>query len=98
MSGIRRTFSREFKVSAVQRVLEEGRSIRSVAFDLSIGKSTLGRWVMAYREDPNHCFPGSGKQKPEAGELSHLRRQVRDLEAEVDFLKKARDFFAKDRT
>ena len=95
MSGHRRTFSRVFKLQLVSRVVEEGHSIRSVARDLEISKSAVGRWVQAYKRDPVHCFPGSGRRKQGDSELVDLRRKVHELEQEVAFLKKAKAFFAK---
>ena len=47
------------------------------------------RWVRAYRADPVHACPGVGQQKPEAAELTQLRREVARLKMERDILKKA---------
>ena len=41
----RRSFPREFKADAVALVLDEGRSIASVAQALGIGATSLGSWV-----------------------------------------------------
>jgi transposase len=52
--------------------------------------------VRAHREDPAHAFPGEGQQKPEAAELTRLRREVTRLKMERDILKKAAAYFAKE--
>jgi transposase len=52
--------------------------------------------VRAHREDPSHAFPGEGQQKPEAAELTRLRREVTRLNMERDILKKAAAYFAKE--
>jgi transposase len=52
--------------------------------------------VRAHREDPAHSFPGEGQQKPEAAELTRLRREVARLKMERDILKKAAAYFAKE--
>jgi transposase len=52
--------------------------------------------VRAHREDPAHAFPGEGQQKPEAAEMTRLRREVTRLKMERDILKKAAAYFAKE--
>ncbi|MHB1739672.1 MAG: transposase, partial [Actinomycetes bacterium] len=49
MSSKRRKFSPRHKAEAVQMVLETGRPIAEVAWDLGINEGTLGNWVNAYR-------------------------------------------------
>ena len=64
--------------------------------DLDVHVSVLRGWVRADREDPVHAFPGHGQQKPEALELTQLRREVARLKMERDILKKAAAYFAKE--
>jgi len=94
--GARRRFSREFKVEAVKLVLERGVTVSQAARDLDIHVNVLRGWVRAHREDPAHAFPGEGQQKPEAAELTRLRREVARLKMERDILKKAAAYFAKE--
>ena len=42
------------------------------------------------------AFPGEGQQKPEAAEVTRLRREVARLKMERDILKKAAAYFAKE--
>ena len=94
--GARRKFSREFKVEAVKLVRERGVTLTQAARDLDVHVSVLRTWVRAHREDPAHAFPGEGQQKPEAVELTQLRREVTRLKMERDILKKAAAYFAKE--
>lgn len=94
--GARRRFSREFKVEAVKLVLERGVTASQASRDLDIHVNVLRGWVRAHREDPAHAFPGEGQQKPEAAELTRLRREVSHLKMERDILKKAAAYFAKE--
>ena len=94
--GARRRFSREFKVEAVKLVLERGVTASQAARDLDVHVNVLRGWVRAHREDPAHAFPGEGQQKPEAAELTRLRREVTRLKMERDILKKAAAYFAKE--
>ncbi len=47
----KRKFSPEFKAEAVKLVLEEGRSVSSVAKELDLGSSVLTVWVQQARAD-----------------------------------------------
>ena len=51
-SRTRRLFSKEFKADAVALVLEEGRTIASVARALGRGESDRGNWVRQARVNP----------------------------------------------
>jgi transposase len=92
----RRRFSREFKVEAVKLVCERGVTIAQAARNLDVHVNVLRTWVRAHREDPAHAFPGLGQQKPEAAEMTRLRREVARLKMERDILKKAAAYFAKE--
>jgi transposase len=92
----RRRFGREFKVEAVKLVCERGVTITQAARDLDVHVNVLRKWVRAHREDPAHAFPGEGQQKPEAAEMTRLRREVARLKVERDILKKAAAYFAKE--
>ena len=83
----RRRFNREVKVEVVKLVVERGVSITQAARDLDVHVSVLRTWVPLDREDPAHAFPGEGQQKPEAAELTRLRREVTWLKMERDILK-----------
>ena len=94
--GTRRRFSREFKVEAVKLVLERGVTVSQAARDLDVHVNVLRSWVREQRADPIHAFPGEGQQKPEAAEVTRLRREVAKLKMERDILKKAAAYFAKE--
>ena len=94
--GTRRRFTREFKVEAVKLVRERGVTIAQAARDLEVHVNVLRSWVREQQADPVHAFPGEGQQKPEAAELTRLRREVTKLKMERDILKKATAYFAKE--
>lgn len=56
MSG--RVYDRQFKMAAVQLVLEEGMFVKEVAKELSIHSNTLYRWISEYEEYGKSAFPG----------------------------------------
>ena len=94
----RRTFSREFKLEAVNLIRERGVRVAQAARDLDVHENVLRNWVKELGSDPRHAFPGHGQMKPEQLEIDRLRKEVARLKAERDILKKAAAYFAKDVT
>lgn len=94
----RRTFSREFKLEAVNLIRERGVRVAQAARDLDVHENVLRKWVKELGSDPRHAFPGHGQMKPEQLEIDRLRKEVARLKAERDILKKAAAYFAKDVT
>jgi transposase len=92
----RKTYDKEFKISAVKLVLDSGRTLASIAADLGIADNTLFNWKKRYLEDAKNAFPGKGRLKPEDEELRKKDREIATLKMERDILKKAMAFFAKD--
>jgi transposase len=91
----RRKYSREFKLEAV-RQLTSGRQLAQVARELGVDAQVIRRWKDQVSVDAATAFPGNGRARGEDAELQRLRREVAQLRAERDFLKKAAAFFARD--
>ena len=89
----RRSFPKEFKADAVALVLDERRSIASVARSLGIGESNLGNWVRQARVDRGER---EGLTTGERTELAQLRRENAQLRMERDLLKRATAFWVKE--
>ena len=94
----RRTFSREFKLEAVNLVRERGVTVAQAARDLDVHENVLRKWAKELGSDPRNAFPGHGQMKPEQLEIDRLRKEVARLKAERDILKKAAAYFAKEAT
>ena len=82
----RRTFTREMKLAAIQR-LETGSSIAEVARAFEVNPNVLHRWRREFREGPGNAFPGGGKRRWDDTELSKLERKIGQQTLEIDFLK-----------
>ena len=100
--GRKSEFSREEKIAAVKLVTEGGRSLLSVANEYGIHENTLGKWKRQYAINPEDAFKGesAGDATGDAAsaqerELQQLKRRIRELEEENDFLKKVSAYFAK---
>jgi len=94
MKPTRRRFTREFKLEVV-RQLASGRRLADVARELGVDAQVIRRWQGQVTVDPTTAFPGNGRRARQEEELQRLRREVTQLRAERDFLKKAAAFFAK---
>ena len=90
----RKKFSPEFKAEAVRAVIDSSRTVAEVARVHGIGAETLRSWVNAYRRDHADELPEISES--ERAELARLRKEVRELKAEREFLGKAAAFFAKE--
>jgi len=96
MARQRRTFTREFKIEAVRRITEQGRSLAEVARDLDLSESMLRSWKQALADDGAQAFPGKGHLPAVEEELRRLRAENQRLRMEREILKKATAFFAKE--
>jgi transposase len=91
----RRRFDEDVKAQAVRLVLDEGKSVRSVARDLDLTETALREWVKRARADRTHGK--TGLTTAEREELARLRKENRILREERELLKKAAAFFANER-
>lgn len=90
----RRKFTDEQKTEAVKLVRDVG-SISQVAKDLDLTESALRNWVRQAGIDAG-SGPEGALTTEEKEELRRLRREVKTLRMERDFLIKAAAYFAKD--
>ena len=82
----RRRFDDDFKAQAVRLVLDEGKSVGSVARDLDLTETALREWVNRARADRTNGKPGLTTTERE--ELAGLRKEVRILREEREILKR----------
>jgi transposase len=99
MAGVRRRFSREFKVGAVKLVTEQGYSTVDVARRLDIDRKSIQEWLTKFSPEFDASTADqelSEDPKVLQEELRRLRRENDRLRMERDILKKAAAYFAKD--
>jgi transposase len=89
----RRSFTPEFKAEIVELCQRGDRSIRAVAQDFDLSETAVRQWVHQAEVDTGRR---GGLTSSEREELAALRRENRRLREDVDILKRATAFFAKE--
>lgn len=93
----RKSHGREFKLEAVRRSCEVGKTVAEVARELDVRENDLHQWRKEVDEKGDHVFPGAGRKTPSnSSELEQLRRENARLREERDILKKSAIYFAKE--
>lgn len=95
MSKPNRNYEPEFKQKIVRLVLEEGRTIKSVNEEYSLGEGTVRSWIRKFEEECR-INPEANDTKSLYEENLKLRKQLAEAQKENAFLKKAAAFFAKE--
>ena len=79
----------EFKRQTVQKVLD-GQSVRSVSRELGVNESQIHKWRRAALRNGDGIKSGT-----ELTETAALKKRIRELEQEVEILKKATLIFGR---
>jgi transposase len=79
----------EFKRQTVRKVLD-GQSVRSVSRELGVTQSQIHKWRRAALDNGDGIKSGT-----ELTETAALKRRIRELEQEVEILKKATLIFGR---
>jgi transposase len=91
----RRSFTPEFKAEIVELCQRGDRSIGQVAKDFDLTETGVREWVKQAERDAGTRTDG-GLTSDEREELTRLRRENRRLSEDVEILKRATAFFAKE--
>jgi transposase-like protein len=83
----------EFRRRAVELARRRDKPIREIAADLGIAESCLRRWMRADDVDAGRV---EGFTSDERAELVRLRRENRVQAMEIEILKRASAYFAKE--
>lgn len=93
-------YSKEFKDSTVQLIINNNESVVQVAKDLDINPTTLYSWVTVYKKEHNlptrNINLKNTQVESESEELKRLRYELKITKQERDILKKATAYFAKE--
>ncbi len=90
----KRTYSRAFKLQALELVKTSQKSISEIERDLGITPGMLHKWKARMKADGGQAFPGKGHQKEDEEQIRRLKREVEVLRQEREILKKALAIFS----
>lgn len=90
----RRTFSPEYKAEVVRLVQTTGKPPGQVARELDLTETSVRAWVRQSGIDLQRD-PRGPLTTEERAELTRLRRELKTVTMERDFLRKAAAFFAR---
>ncbi len=88
-----RRYPAEFRQRAVELARQHEKPLRQLAVDLGVSDQTLHNWVKQADIDEGRR---DGLTTEERAELVRLRRENRTLEMEIEILKRAAAFFARE--
>ena len=94
---LRRKHSKEFKEQAVSLARKPDMGFRRAANDLGISESLLRKWADLSSTEGSEAFRGHGVRTEQEARIAALERENRILREERDILKKATEFFVKER-
>ena len=90
-------YTESFRREAIRRSEEEGVTAVQVANELGIHVNQIYNWRNQYKRLSDKQFnsmEGVDYSKEEADEIRRLKREVKELKEERDFLKKATAYFS----
>jgi len=91
------TYTKEFKQEAVRLMETSDRSASEIAMELGIRRNMLYKWKEQLAIKGDTAFTSRGRPKKESqSELTSLRQENERLKEEVEILKKAAAYFARD--
>jgi transposase len=88
-----RAYPEEFRQRAVELARSGDKPVAQIAADLGIATSCLRRWM---HQDDIEGGRRDGLSTDERAELVRLRRELRTAQMEVEILKRAAAWFAKE--
>lgn len=96
MENLRKKFTREFKLNAVELSYSRD-NIRDLAHEMKIRPDLIYRWRSEFASYQGKSFPGNGKPKltEEESEVARLKKELADIRIERDILKKAVAIFSR---
>ena len=92
----RRSYTAEFKREAVRLASRPGVSRRQTAKQLGVHPNVLAHWQRSFEKGSWNEKPGADLKSEQQKELERLRRENASLKTDLEILKKAAAYFAKE--
>jgi len=94
MARARRSFTKEYKAEVVKLIRSSGKSVGAVSRELGLTETSVRAWVKRAKIDERKD-PQGPLTSEERAENTRLRRELKTVTMERDFLRKAAAFFAR---
>ena len=94
MARARRSFTKEYKAEVVKLIRTSGKSVGAVSGELGLTETSVRAWVKRAEIDERKD-PQGPLTSEERAENTRLRRELKTVTMERDFLRKAAAFFAR---
>ncbi len=93
-----KTYTKEFKLEAIRLMSESDKPSAEIAAELGIRRNMLYKWKEQLESKGEEAFPNKKGRplKENQSEFTALKRENSRLREEVDILKKAAVYFAKE--
>jgi len=93
-----KTYTKEFKLEAVRLMKESDKPSAEIAAELGIRRNQLYKWKEQLEAKGDEAFPTKRGRplKENQSEVSTLRQENERLKEEIEILKKAAVYFAKE--
>ena len=96
MTRQHKTYDTSLKLEVVRMIKDQGLSVQNVSQTMNIGPTAIRRWMTQYSAEQNGQ-PGIGKPlTAEQQRIRQLEQENRQLKGDVEVLKKASAFFARE--
>ena len=93
------TFTKEFKLEAVRLMETSQRPPAEIAMELGVARNQLYKWKDQLAAEGEKAFKGKGRpRKEDQSELTTLQQENARLKTEIEILKKAAAYFARELT
>ena len=89
-------YSKEFKIEAIRLADESDKPVMQIARELGIRQNQIYKWKKQLESEGKVAFPGTGRKAESDPENARLRKELADTKEEVEILKKAAAYFARD--
>ncbi len=90
-------YTAEFKAEAVELFRQSDKSFSECSRDIGVSSKSLRQWVKQAEIDAGRG-PEGALTSEERAELTRLKRELRQVKMERDFLKKASAYFAREKS
>lgn len=96
MKKQRRTIDPSVKLEVVRMIKEQGLSVRHVSQSVDVGETAIRRWLTQYDAEVSGRRGIGNPLTAEQQQIRQLEKENRQLRSDVDVLKKASAFFARE--